>query len=92
MIPPTIIIEAKTLPEAWQKLVNEVMEKGVIIPSQYTNTKDVCAITTITHPFEEPLLHPDFPTKEIHFKEYLKQFERDYDWKGRSAYCDLCAS
>ncbi|MDL5503174.1 MAG: hypothetical protein QSU88_08155, partial [Candidatus Methanoperedens sp.] len=27
------------------------------------------------------MLHPQFPTKELHVKEYLKQWERDYDWK-----------
>lgn len=26
------------------------------------------------------MLHPDFPTKELHLAEYEKQWERDYDW------------
>jgi len=44
-------------------------------------SKDICSVIEIREPYAEPMLHPQFPTKELHVKEYLKQWERDYDWK-----------
>lgn len=81
-IPPTELIQAKTLSEAWGKAVNFVNKNGMIIGTQYGNrSKDACVTIEITHPFNEPMLHPDFPTKDLHLKEYLKQWKRGYDWK-----------
>lgn len=82
MIPPTELIQAKTIPEAYGKIINFVMKKGMVIGTQYQNrSKDACIVIEITHPFINPMLHPDFPTKELHLAEYIKQWERIYDWK-----------
>lgn len=36
----------------------------------------------------EGKLHPKFPTKENHLREYLKEWERDFDWKKQGfTYC-----
>lgn len=82
MIPKTIFIEAYTLADAWAKAVREVMEKGIIFPTEYgPRSKDVNSIIVVKYPFEEPMLHKQFPTKEQHLREYVKQFTREYDWK-----------
>lgn len=82
--PPTIFIQAATLPDAWGQAVHEVMKQGMIIQTQYGPvSRDVCSVIEITHPYESPMLHPDFPTKIRHAEEYLKQWYRDYDWIGQ---------
>jgi thymidylate synthase len=82
MIPPNIFIEGYTLSDAWAKAVKEVMEKGLILPTEYgPRSRDVCSTIVIKYPFEQPMLHPQFPTKELHLREYVKQFTREYDWE-----------
>lgn len=82
--PPTIFIQAATLPDAWGQAVHEVMKKGMIIKTEYgPASRDVCSLIEITHPYENPMLHPDFPTKIQHTEEYLKQWKRNYDWIGQ---------
>ena len=81
MIPKTIITEGLTLSDTWAKLVKATMKYGIDMPSEYgPMTKDICSVATIKYPFEEPMLNPQFPTKELHLREYVKQFTRDYDW------------
>lgn len=81
MIPPNIFIEGYTLPDVWAKAVKEVMKNGLILPTEYgPRSKDVCSTMVIKYPFAEPMLHPQFPTKELHLNEYIKQFTREYDW------------
>lgn len=80
---PVVHVSATGLPDAWYKLVKEVMAKGALKRRFYgkpVNTLDVISITEISHPLLEPLLHPDFPTKEKHLAEYEKQWEPNYDW------------
>lgn len=84
MIPPNIFIEGYTLADAWAKAIKEVMKNGVILPTEYgPRSRDVCSTIVAKYPFEEPMLHPQFPTKELHLKEYVKQFTREYDWERR---------
>ncbi len=79
--PPTIFIQARGLPDAWGQAVNKIMKEGMIIGTQYgTRSKDVCSIIEILSPESIPLLHPQFPTKELHTAEYVKQWERGYEW------------
>lgn len=81
MIPPNIYIEGYTLADVWAKAVKEVMKNGVILPTEYgPRSKDVCSTIVIKYPFAEPMLHPQFPSKGLHLKEYIKQFDREYDW------------
>jgi len=80
--PPTNLIHAVGLADAWAQAVNFVMKNGMLIKTEYgPMSRDICSVIEIREPFVEPLLHPQFPTKELHVKEYLKQWERDYDWK-----------
>ncbi len=82
--PPTKHITATGLPDAYYKLVKTCLTEGAIKKRFYgkpVNTYDIISLTEINHPFLEPMLHPDFPTKELHLKEYEKQWERGYDWK-----------
>jgi thymidylate synthase len=82
MIPPNIFIEEYTLATAWAKLVKEVMKNGIITPCEYgPRTRDICSMVVVKYPMEEPILHTQFPTKDLHLKEYCAQFSRDYDWK-----------
>ncbi len=80
--PPTNLIQAVGLADAWAQAVNYVMKHGMEIKTEYGPlSKDICSVIEIREPYAEPMLHPQFPTKEMHVKEYLKQWERGYDWK-----------
>ncbi len=80
--PPTNFIQAVGLADAWSQAVNYVMKNGMEIRTEYgPMSRDICSVIEIRDPYAEPMLHPQFPTKELHVKEYLKQWERDYDWK-----------
>jgi thymidylate synthase len=80
--PPTNLIQAAGLADAWAQAVNFVMKNGMEIKTEYgPMSKDICSVIEIREPYAEPMLHPQFPTKELHVKEYLKQWERGYDWK-----------
>ncbi len=80
--PPTNLIYATGLADAWAQAVNFVMKSGMEIKTQYgPMSRDICSVIEIREPYVEPMLHPQFPTKELHVKEYLKQWERGYDWK-----------
>jgi len=80
--PPTNFIQARGLADAWAQAVNFVIKHGMEIQTEYgPMSKDICSVIEIIDPYAEPMLHPQFPTKEMHVKEYLKQWERDYDWK-----------
>ncbi|MDP2841280.1 MAG: thymidylate synthase [Candidatus Methanoperedens sp.] len=80
--PPTNLIQAVGLADAWAQAVNFLMKNGMVIKTEYgPMSRDICSVIEVREPFAEPMLHPQFPTKELHVKEYLKQWERDYDWK-----------
>jgi thymidylate synthase (methanogen type) len=80
--PPTNLIQAVGLADAWAQAVNYVMKNGMEMRTEYgPMSKDICSIIEIRDPYTEPMLHSQFPTKELHVKEYLKQWERSYDWK-----------
>lgn len=80
--PPTNLIQAVGLADAWAQAVNFVMKNGMQIKTEYgPMSRDICSVIEIREPYAEPMLHPQFPTKELHVKEYLKQWERGYDWK-----------
>src|SRR5660397_143477 len=80
--PPTNLIHAFGLADARAQAVNFVMKNGMEIKTEYgPMSKDICSVIEIREPFAEPMLHPQFPTKELHVKEYVRQWDRDYDWK-----------
>jgi len=80
-IPPTIFISARTLPDAWARAVKKVMSVGTVIETEHGPlSRDVCSLIEVREPFREPMLHPQFPTKTKHLKEYIEQWRRDYNW------------
>lgn len=82
--PPTKHITATGFADAYYKLVSTCLKEGAIKKRFYgkpVNTYDIVSLTEINKPLLEPMLHPNFPTKELHLKEYEKQWDRDYDWK-----------
>lgn len=82
---PTVkMVNAIGLPDAWSQLVNTCITEGALKKRFYgkpVNTYDIISLTEIKHPLLEPMLHKQFPTKELHCTEYEKQWKRDYDWK-----------
>ncbi|MDD3474387.1 MAG: hypothetical protein PHP08_00605 [Candidatus Dojkabacteria bacterium] len=82
--PPLISIDGTGLPHCWQQLVKKCMNEGMEKKRFYgkpVNTYDIVSMTEIRQPLLEPMLHPSFPTKELHCIEYEKQWEREYDWR-----------
>ncbi|MGM0368737.1 MAG: thymidylate synthase [Actinomycetota bacterium] len=64
---PVLMVEGETLPEAWEKSVVEVWEKGVSIRTQYDRPKDppsrdASMVIVIKEPFTEPRIHRALPT------------------------------
>ncbi len=81
--PPTKHITATGFADAYYKLLSTCLKEGAIKKRFYgkpVNTYDIVSLTEINKPLLEPMLHPNFPTKELHLKEYEKQWNRDYDW------------
>ncbi|MFQ6072140.1 MAG: hypothetical protein ACE5KT_05485, partial [Methanosarcinales archaeon] len=77
--PPNLDIEETSFPNAWARAVRFVMNFGMVLPTEYDNkSKDVCSRITLTgnaiKQIEKMELHPQFPTKKSHLKEYLIQF------------------
>jgi thymidylate synthase len=63
---PVISITANCLPEAWEKAVLAVWDKGYNIKTQYDKpkdppSKDATVMITVTNPFNEPRIHKNFP-------------------------------
>lgn len=80
-VPPTAHIIANGLPDAYYKAVKECLKYGAIKKREYGNTKDIIILIEVNNPLQEPMLHQDFPTKGLHLQEYIKQVEREYNWK-----------
>ncbi len=82
--PPTKHIISNGLPDAYYKLVSTCLKEGAIKKRFYgkpVNTYDIVSLTEINYPTLEPMLHPNFPTRELHLAEYVKQWDREYDWR-----------
>lgn len=61
-----ILIEAKSLPEAWEKVMTETWENGSSFPTEYDKSadlpsKDCYATVRITSPMSEPRIHKALP-------------------------------
>ncbi len=97
-----LIKERNSFPNAWARAVNEVMKNGQEITfggkikgkEQYEKkvAKDMdIEIVLEGNALKEAItgvLHPKFPTKENVLREYLKEWERGYDWRKQGfTYC-----
>jgi thymidylate synthase len=63
---PVVLVQGRTLPEAWEKSVLAVWEKGVRLETEYDQQRDppsldATAVIVVEEPFEEPRLHRAFP-------------------------------
>jgi thymidylate synthase len=72
---PVISITAGCLPEAWEKAVLAVWDKGLEVKTQYDKpedppSKDATVIVTITNPFAEPRIHKNFPGGPAELESY----------------------
>lgn len=75
---PTISVEATTIPEAWEKAVLAVWEKGLNIKTQYDTeedppSKDATVIVTVENPFKEPRIHKNFPGGPAELESYRQE-------------------
>jgi len=75
---PAIFITADCLPEAWEKAVLAVWDKGLDIRTQYDKledppSKDATAVITVTNPFNEPRIHKNFPGGPEELEAYRQE-------------------
>jgi len=75
---PTINIQAKTLPEAWEKTVIAVWDNGLDIKTQYDKkddppSKDATVMITVDNPFAEPRIHKNFPGGPEELESYNQE-------------------
>jgi len=75
---PVIAITADCLPEAWEKAVLAVWDKGYEVKTQYDKpedppSKDATVIITVTNPFAEPRIHKNFPGGPAELEAYRQE-------------------
>jgi len=75
---PLISVTADCLPEAWEKAVLAVWDKGLDIRTQYDKledppSKDATAVITVTNPFNEPRIHKNFPGGPEELEAYRQE-------------------
>jgi len=75
---PVIAVVATCLPEAWEKAVLAVWDKGLDIKTQYDKpgdppSKDATVMVTITNPFAEPRIHKNFPGGPAELEAYRQE-------------------
>ena len=75
---PVISITADCLPEAWEKAVLAVWDKGLEVRTEYDKaedppSKDATVIVTITTPFAEPRIHKNFPGGPAELEGYRQE-------------------
>ena len=75
---PVISITADCLPEAWEKAVLAVWDKGFEVQTQYDKpqdppSKDATVMVTITDPFCEPRIHKNFPGGPEELESYRQE-------------------
>jgi thymidylate synthase len=75
---PVISITAECLPEAWEKAVLAVWDKGFEVRTQYDKpqdppSKDATAMITVNDPFCEPRIHKNFPGGPEELESYRQE-------------------
>lgn len=78
---PVIAITADCLPEAWEKAVLAVWDRGFDIKTQYDKpedrpSKDATVMVTITNPLGEPRIHKNFPGGPAELESYRQEVVR----------------
>ena len=72
---PVISITADCLPEAWEKAVLAVWDKGIDARTQYDKpqdkpSKDATVMIKVANPFAEPRIHKNFPGGPMELEAY----------------------
>jgi thymidylate synthase len=75
---PVLSIVANSLPEAWEKALLAVWDKGLEIKTQYDRpgdppSKDATVMVTVTNPFAEPRIHKNFPGGPEELEAYRQE-------------------
>jgi len=75
---PVISIEAECLPEAWEKAVLAVWDRGFDVKTQYDKpddppSKDATAMISVADPFREPRIHKNFPGGPEELEAYRQE-------------------
>lgn len=75
---PTLFVEARCLPEAWERAVLAVWDQGLNMKTQYDRpedppSKDATVIVTIHAPFSEPRIHKNFPGGPVELEVYRQE-------------------
>lgn len=75
---PVISITANCLPEAWEKAVLAVWDKGFEVRTQYDKptdppSKDATVMITVNDPFCEPRIHKNFPGGPEELESYRQE-------------------
>jgi len=75
---PVISITADCLPEAWEKAVLAVWDKGFEVRTQYDKpqdppSKDATVMICISDPFREPRIHKNFPGGPEELESYRQE-------------------
>lgn len=75
---PVIAVTAGCLPEAWEKAVLAVWDKGIEIRTQYDKpegapSKDATVMVTVTNPLGEPRIHKNFPGGPAELEAYRQE-------------------
>ena len=75
---PAVSINARCLPEAWEKAVLAVWDKGIEIKTQYDKpddppSKDATTMISVLQPFSEPRIHKNFPGGPEELEAYRQE-------------------
>jgi len=75
---PTLSIEAGCLPEAWERAVLAVWDRGVSIKTQYDKpddppSRDATVLIAVADPFAEPRIHKNFPGGPEELESYRQE-------------------
>ena len=75
---PVISITADCLPEAWEKAVLAVWDRGYEVKTQYDKpqdppSKDATVMIVVTNPFREPRIHKNFPGGPEELEAYRQE-------------------
>jgi len=75
---PSLYITAGCLPEAWEKAVLAVWEKGAEVKTEYDKagdpaSKDATVMIVVVDPFAEPRIHKNFPGGPEELEAYRQE-------------------
>lgn len=75
---PTIEITAENIPEAWEKAVLAVWDRGLEVKTEYDKpedppSRDATVMITVINPFAEPRIHKNFPGGPEELEAYRQE-------------------